>query len=188
MKRKFLLSILAILSLFLITGCEETNTNTGTNEQTNQEQKDEIKENEYAEDDIVNKFITLYNNSSSNLMDQIEKGNIRTKYYGHVLGHSIEMINANSAAAGYFSISINGSNDESDVDTIISIYKDIVKIADNDITDEKVEESANMMKNSSTMIEEYEVTENIKITYVPVVQLSNRKTNCRIDIHAYNFK
>lgn len=185
MKRKFLLSILAIFSLFLITGCEEVKTNKGTNEQTNQE---EIKENEYAEDDTVNNFITLYNTSSSNLMEQIEKGNIRTKYYGHILGHSIEMINANSAAAGYFSISINGSNDESDVDTIISIYKDIVKIADNDITNEKVEESANMMKNSSTMIEEYEVTENIKITYVPVVQLSNRKTNCRIDIHAYNFK
>ncbi len=186
MKKKFLLSILVLLSLFIITGCEETKTNENTKEV--QESKETEKANEYAEDDTINKFITLYNSSTTNLMEQIEKGNIKTKYYGHILGHSIEMINANDATAKYFSISINGSNDENDVDKIITIYKDIVKIVDSDITDEKVNDSANMMKNSSTMIEEYEVTENIKITYVPVVQLSNRKTNCRIDIHAYNFK
>ena len=187
MRKKYLLSILVLFSLFLDTGCEETKISEETNKQTIQETTEEIKENKYAEDDTVNKFITLYNSSSSNRMEQIEKGNIRTKYYGHILGHSVEMINANSATAGYFSISINGSNVESDEDIIIEIYKDIVRIVDNSISDEKVEESANMMKNSSTMIENYEVTENIKITYIPVIQLSKNKTNCRIDVQAYNF-
>ena len=117
--------------------------------------KKETPKNKYAEDDVVNNFITLYNGSSLNIMTDIEKGNIRTKYYGKVLGHSVEMINANSATAGYFSISIYGSNDETDIDNIISIYKDMVKITDNSISSEKVEESAQMMKISSKMIEEY---------------------------------
>lgn len=188
MKKKIIVCLLVIVALFTITGCSETNNKKESENQPVSNPTEEEQKNKYVDDEIVNKFITLYNSSSHNLMEQIEQGNIRTKYYGHILGHRIEMINANSAAAGYFSISIYGSNDEKDVDNIIAIYKDIVKIVDDNITDEKIEESAKKMKNSSTMIEEYEVTENIKITYVPVVQLSNRKTDCRIDIHAYNFK
>ena len=180
------LSCLVIVSLLTMTGCNETNVDKGIVNQPDNNVTKEKQENKYAKDNLINRFITLYNDSSSNLMDHIEHGNIRTKYYGYVMGRRIEMINASSS--GYFSITINGLNDEKDVENIIAIYKDIIKIVDNDITDTMIEESSKMMKNSSTMIEDYKVTENTKITYVPAIQLSNRKTNCRIHIYAYDFK
>lgn len=62
----------------------------------------------YAEDTVVNRFITEFNQNSAYEITDISKGNIRTKYFGYANGRYLEMINANDAAAEAFSLTING--------------------------------------------------------------------------------
>ena len=78
-------------------------------ENLTQNEPEEDGANKYAEDDIVDRFITDYNAISQYQMTDIEKGNIRTKYFGHTNDCYIEMINATGAAAEAFCVKINDS-------------------------------------------------------------------------------
>ncbi|WP_066924272.1 hypothetical protein [Murdochiella massiliensis] len=48
----------------------------------------------YAEDEVVDTFIKNYNSFSDSPIEHIEKGNIRTKYFGVTHDYWVEMINA----------------------------------------------------------------------------------------------
>lgn len=142
----------------------------------------------YAEDTVVNRFITEFNQNSAYEITDISKGNIRTKYFGYANGRYLEMINANDAAAEAFSLTINGGQETADKQTMYEVFREAVKVLDPAITDEMIDTALAEFDNRDVLIEGYTIGDSITITYVPIKELSYGKTSCRIDILASNYK
>lgn len=94
--------ILIILILFVFAGCSSNNNQDIVVEQ----QEEEIIEEQpkYAADEVVNNFITKFNELTNDGMFDIEKGNIRTKYYGCYDKYYIEMIDSAKTNKIYITI------------------------------------------------------------------------------------
>lgn len=142
----------------------------------------------YAEDTVVNRFITEFNQNSAYEITDISKGNIRTKYFGYANGRYLEMINANGAAAEAFSLTINGGQETADKQTMYEVFREAVKVLDPAITDEMIDTALAEFDNRDVLIEGYTIGDGITITYVPIKEMSYGKTSCRIDILASNYK
>lgn len=95
---------------------------------------------EYAKDELVNRFINEYNAIAQYQMQDISKGNIRTKYHGNANDCWIEIINATGAAAEAFTISINAGNSDGAEEKAIAVFTDMAKVLDPELTDEKINE------------------------------------------------
>ena len=142
----------------------------------------------YAEDKVVNRFITEFNQNSAYEITDISKGNIRTKYFGYANGRYLEMINANGAGAEAFCLTINGGQEATDKQTMYEVFREAVKILDPSITDEMIDTALAEFDNKDVLIEGYVLGDSITVTYVPTKELSYGKTSCRIDISASNYK
>lgn len=142
----------------------------------------------YAEDKVVNRFITEFNQNSAYEITDISKGNIRTKYFGYANGRYLEMINANGAGAEAFCLTINGGQEATDKQTMYEVFREAVKILDPSITDEMIDTALAEFDNKDVLIEGYVLGDSITVTYVPTKELSYGKNSCRIDISASNYK
>lgn len=142
----------------------------------------------YAEDEVVNRFITEFNSNSKYEITDISKGNIRTKYFGSVNGRYLEMINANDAYAAAFCLTINGGQEVSDKQTMYEVAREAIKVLDPSITDEMIDTALAEFDNKDVLIEGYILGDSITITYVPIKELSYGKTSCRLDVVASNYK
>ena len=142
----------------------------------------------YAEDEVVNRFITEFNSNSIYEITDISKGNIRTKYFGYANGRYLEMINANGTGAEAFSLTINGGQEANDKQTMYEVFREAVKILEPSITDKMIDTALAEFDNKDVLIEGYALGNSITITYVPTKELSYGKTSCRIDILASNYK
>lgn len=142
----------------------------------------------YAEDEVVNRFISEYNEKAAFQITDISKGNIRTKYFGHSNGRYIEMINANSAGAEAFCVTINGGQENTDKQAMYDVFREVAKILDPAITDEMIDAALTEFENKDVLIEGYAIGDSITVTYVPIKELSYGKNACRIDISASNYK
>lgn len=142
----------------------------------------------YAEDEVVNRFITEFNSSSSFEITDISKGNIRTKYFGHVNNRYLEMINANDAGAASFCLTINGGQKESDKQEMLAVFRESVKVFDPSISDEESNAAINDFVGNDVLVEGYAIGSHIIITYVPSKELSWGTSKCRIDMAVDNYK
>lgn len=142
----------------------------------------------YAEDNIVNRFITEFNQNTAYEITDISKGNIRTKYFGYANGRYLEMINATGAGAEAFCLTINGGQEATDKQTMYEVFREAVKILDPSITDEMIDTALAEFDNKDVLIEGYVLGDSITVTYVPTKELSYGKNLCRIDISASNYK
>ena len=142
----------------------------------------------YAEDEVVNRFITEFNNNTAYEITDISKGNIRTKYFGYANGRYLEMINANGAGAEAFCLDINGGQEATDKQTMYEVFREAVKILDPSITDEMIDTALAEFDNKDVLMEGYVLGDSITVTYVPTKELSYGKNPCRIDISASNYK
>lgn len=142
----------------------------------------------YAEDEVVNRFITEVNGNSAYEITDISKGNIRTKYFGYANGRYLEMVNANGAGAEAFCLTINGGQEASDKQAMYEVFREVVKILDPSITDEMIDTALAEFDNKDVLIEGYTLGDSITVTYVPTKELSYGKNSCRIDISASNYK
>ena len=142
----------------------------------------------YAEDEVVNRFITEFNKNSAYEITDISKGNIKTKYFGYANGRYLEMINANGAGAEAFCLTINGGQEATDKQSMYEVFREAVKILDPSITDEMIDTALAEFDNKDVLIEGYVLGDSITVTYVPTKELSYGKTSCRIDISASNYK
>lgn len=176
-------------------------TNNGTTDNNSTEDKDIVTsteassdsssnvENTYASDDVVNRFINEFNKYSDFEMSDITKGNIRTKFFAYANDCYIEMINANDAAAECFSISINGGKESADRTKMLEVAADVIKVLDSSITDDKIAQTIMYLEGEQYMVNDYKITEDVLVeTYVPIVELSYGKSDCRIDIISYDYK
>lgn len=143
----------------------------------------------YAEDDVVNRFISEFNEKTKYEMTDISKGNIRTKFFAYANNCYIEMINANDAAAECFSISINGGKEISERDEMFDVFAETIKVLDPSVTEEKITEVVNYLKAEQYMVSAYVVSDKVTVeTYVPIVELSYGKSDCRIDVVSSVYK
>ncbi len=142
----------------------------------------------FADDVVVNRFITEFNEAYDDDIHDISKGNIRTKYYGYIRDTRLEMINANGAAAEAFSISIYGGNEESDRDAMFSAFKEIAKILEPSLTNDAISAAIDELIAGDVLTENYQLGNTLSITYVPIKELSYGKNDCRVDILASDYK
>ena len=143
----------------------------------------------YAEDAVVNRFISEFNEKTKYEMTDILKGNIRTKFFAYANDCYIEMINAYGAAAECFSISINGGKEISDRDKMFDVFAETIKVLDPSVTEEKIAEVVNYLKTEQYMVSAYVVSDKVIVqTYVPIVELSYGKSSCGIDVISGDYK
>lgn len=138
---------------------------------------------QYAEDELINKFINEYNAIAKYQMQDISKGNIRTKYHCSANDCWIEMINATEAAAEAFTISINAGNSEGSGEKAFAVFSDMAKVFDPELTDEKVSSAIALMENG----EKYDLSDEFTVVYSPSVEVSWGKTDYKIEITAKNY-
>ena len=143
-------------------------------------------ETNYADDEIVNRFISEFQEIAGYKMTDISKGNIRTKYFAYANNCYLEMINATDAGAEAFCISYSfGSLSEEE---IYSVFTDCLKTLG--ATDEEIEKTiADFTTNNDGdyMIEGYETNSSITCTYCPTKELSNGTSIGHIEIASSTF-
>ena len=138
----------------------------------------------FANDEVVNRFITEFNAVSSFKITEISQGNIRTKYFGYANDRYLEMINANDAAVEAFSLTINGGQKDADKEAIYEVFRDAIKVLDPSITDDMIDMVLQEFENKNTSQE----IGTCSVKYYPAVELSHGFTSCRIEISANNYK
>lgn len=163
---------------------DETNTDTVNDTTSNPSTKEALR---YAEDEVVNKFITEFNQNTTYEITDISKGNIRTKYFGYANGRYLEMINANDTGAKAFCLKINGGQDNVDKQSMYAVFRDAIKVINPSITNEMIDMVLVEFDTRDVLIENYAIGNDITVTYVPIKELSYGKSSCRIDISASNY-
>ena len=170
----------------------ESAVDTEVQQESNEETAPEVPEEPaviYAEDEVVNRFISEFNEKTKYEMTDISKGNIRTKFFAYANNCYIEMINANDTAAECFSISINGGKEISERDEMFDVFAETIKVLDPSVTEEKITEVVNYLKAEQYMVSAYVVSDKVIVeTYVPIVELSYGKSDCRIDVISGDYK
>ena len=141
----------------------------------------------YADDDIVNQFITDYNSISLYEMTDISKGNIKTKYFGYTNDCYIEMLNATNAATDSFCVSINGGNNAEATEKMFAVFPDFIHTLDTSITDEQIQQAIDDFRTNNVLSEGYRLGNSISITFVPNVELSKGTSSSRIDLESTSY-
>lgn len=139
-------------------------------------------ETQYAEDEVVNRFINEFNSSGEYQLTDISKGNIRTKYFGDANGCYIEMINSIDAAANNFNVTINGGNSEEATEKMLEVFPAFVHVLDPSVSDEDIQNAITAFKEDGHLQEGNQLGNNLTITFVPCVELSWGMSASRIDI------
>lgn len=136
----------------------------------------------YADDVVVNQFISDYNRISGTEITNIKNGNIRTKYFGYLGGYYTEMINSNSGA---ISISINFENDTSVEDDVFSVVKNCLTVFGvSDSDSEKTINAFTTENEGDYLIENYSVNSTTIATYCP----TKGSMTGHIEIQCTNYK
>lgn len=172
-------------------GCGNTSVDEKTEDAITEEAFEEVEEpaeeiEQYVDDEVVNQFIIDYQNISGISLTDIQKGNIRTKYFAYSNDVYVEMLNALDADAEYFSISYSfGTLSEEE---IYAFFTDCLKVFG--ATDEEIDKSISALTTENEgdyLIEDYEVNSNIKCTYCPTKELSKGKSVGHIEIHCSSY-
>lgn len=197
--KKSVAFFLVVALMLSCVGCGTVDTNESSlssSENTNSEISSEnttndnltVSETVYAEDKVVNRFISEFNASSDFQMEKISKGNIRTKFFAEANGCYIEMINANDAAAEYFVIKIDGGNETVERDKMFAVATDAIKVFDPSIDDSKIAQVIKELEGEQDMIEDYKITESVIVrTYIPIAA-SKYHRECHIEIISNDYK
>ncbi len=191
--KKTILLILSIIIVILLTSCSFSTSNndasivedndTVTNS-TNSSLKDKSEETIYASDEVINRFISDFNNNSQTKMTNIRQGNIRTKYLASANDCYVEMINSSN---GLY-ISVNGGTTEESKQKMFSVVIEMVRILEPSLSNEEIDGIITKISNEKYMVKNQNISQNVVIeTYVPIVELSYGKSDCRVDLVVYNY-
>ncbi len=157
---------------------EDSSKEPKTNSTTNNSKETNV-ETVYAEDKVVNKFISEFNEKSPFKITNISKGNIRTKYYGNANGCYLEMLNANDKT---FSVSITGNTDVNNNEPLFEIFKIVVQTLAPSIQSKVIEDAILSFNNESVWNKKLGTT--ISVDYIPAGNHLN-KNNIRILASSY---
>lgn len=197
MKRK-ICSVLLMCTLLLV-GCGSDNTEvkevnetkventdnteakTEETETVTEEPEEVVEEIKYADDEVVNQFIIDFAETAEYEFTDIEKGNIRTKYYCYANDIYVELLNATENPAETFNISYGfGSLSQEE---IYAFFTDCLKTLG--ATDEEISRTIDDLtvnNEGDYMKENYEVNSSITVTYCPTKELSKGTSIGHIEI------
>ncbi|MDO5015333.1 MAG: hypothetical protein Q4E28_05220 [Clostridia bacterium] len=170
--------------LLSITGCssDSTSTNKGfeksQNFETSVENTEKNIKNVYADDEVVNNFIIEYNKISKEPLKDIEKGNIRTKYFASNYGYFLEILHTNSTDKVKVSINITNDTVKEGVVGMRDVFHNVVKAIEPSLSDDEIYAYFdNLVKNEHMITEDAFST--MEVTYVPDIYGRSRG---RIDV------
>lgn len=89
----------------------------------------------YADDEVVNEFITDYNAASQSPFTGVEGGNIRTKFYAYTYGFRVELLHANDTDDILVTISETDGKLTTDMR---DVFHDTVRVLDPSLSDEEI--------------------------------------------------
>lgn len=177
-KVKIISVFLIAICIFTLVSCkfskvnEDQNVKKGiNNEKINSTKNTSEDKPKYAEDEVVNNFIKNYNSLSNSPIINIEKGNIRTKYFGETYGYLIEMLNANDTNKIVLTINKTEKNENIGMEGMKEVFNDAIKVIIPDISEEDINNYFDNLINNEYMVTE-EVFNQIEILFVPDKELS----------------
>lgn len=133
--RKKPVIILIIIVGIVLTLSQSCNNNKNNSVKSLDKQKEQIVKNK-----IINEFIIKYNSLSESPITDIEKGNIRTKYFGRSYNYYLEMLDIKDTKTAEMEITIfeTYENSELGVEGMKNVFHDIMKSCIKDSSDEEI--------------------------------------------------
>lgn len=125
-------------------------------------------EESYADDAVVNRFITDYNAYSSSPIVDIRQGNIRTKYYGRTYDRQIEVINGSD---GMIHVTVSASVNYPDMADLREAFSDVVHVIDPNLTDDEIYAAYDAVVQGGYRVEDSQLGI-VHFTWCPTVELS----------------
>lgn len=137
----------------------------------------------YAKDDVVNQFIADYNAKTQSEFTNIEKGNIKTKYFAESYGYYCELLNA--ADTDKICVKINETNENAEVGVsgMRDVFHDVVTTIDPSLTDEEVYACFDGLVAGEIFSDDVEF-EKMTVIFMPDVELSAGHSRGHIEIKA----
>ncbi len=150
---------------------------------TESEKESDKKETEllYASDEVVNNFITEYNKISKSPLENIEEGNIRTKYFASSYGYSLEILNAADTEKIFVRINATAAAFEEGLVGMRDVFHDVVKVIDPILSNNEIYEYFDNLVKNEYMVKN-DPFGNIEVTYIPAKELSSGFSRGRIDL------
>lgn len=176
-------------AVFFIVAYSNPSENTSvqnSNSKYNEEQIETINEEKYADDSVVDEFIKSFKSKSSMELVDIEKGNIGIKYYVHINGKYVELLNATEQPANYFHIVINGKGKtKEEIASITEVYIEIVKVLEPSLTQEKLNETIETYIKPEIATREFDLNDKIHINFYPSSGAGGY--DCRMEINTTQY-
>lgn len=136
----------------------------------------------YVDDKVVNTFINDYNRKSNSSLEDIKKGNIKTKYFASSYGYYLELLHANDTNKINVTINQTNENSASGVAGMKEVFHDIVKSIESSLSDNEINNYFdNLMSNE---IKTGFNLGTLKIEYIPDKELSNGHSRGHIKVIA----
>ena len=101
---------------------------------------EENKKKFYEKDEVINQFISDFNQSQDVEISDISEGNIKQKAYAHIGTVQIEMLNSYEAAARRYNMSIFGGRTNEDTEAMLGAFRKVAIVLDPNLTSEQIEE------------------------------------------------
>lgn len=132
----------------------------------------------FESDEVIDKFFSDYNAIAEVVIpvDEIERGNIRTKALIYIDDLSLEVINAKE----FLSISMSSAIENEDT-KLYAIFRDSIMAMRTDTAEEDIQSVWSTIHESGYLVEDYDF-DGISITYVPAKELSRGTSNLRVDL------
>lgn len=135
----------------------------------------------YADDPIVEAFVTTYNGLSSSPFSKLEKGNIRTKYHGTSHGYYFELIHAADTDKIHVSISQTNENASNGMVGMRSAFCEVAMTIDQSIESENAGAFFDSLISGDIIVEDASLG-NIVVTFIPDKELSQGYSRGHIEV------
>lgn len=175
-KPVIILIIIVGIVLTLSQSCNINNKNKSSMKTIDNQEKQIVK------NKIINEFITKYNSLSESPITDIEKGNIRIKYFGRSYNYYLEMLDIKDTKTAEIEITIfeTDENAELGVKGMKNVFHDIMKACINDSSDEEINNCFDELINNQVIANK--TYKNVDIEFVPDIELSNGLSRGHIKI------
>ena len=124
----------------------------------------------YVDDKVVNAFINDYNSKSNSSLEDIKKGNIKTKYFATSYGYYLELLHANDTDKINVTINQTNENSASGVAGMKEVFRDIVKSIETSLTDDEINSYFDNLVSNESITDSNLAS--LIIKYVPDKELS----------------
>ena len=124
----------------------------------------------YVDDKVVNAFINDYNSKSNSSLEDIKKGNIKTKYFATSYGYYLELLHANDTDKINVTINQTNENSASGVAGMKEVFRDIVKSIEPSLTDDEINSYFDKLVSNEAITDSNLAS--LIIKYVPDKELS----------------